>query len=399
MKHFTFYRGVFLLVALLTSAVFAWNPTANASDDENCQAKPFSTLQLTAEAGELVYVDGEDHVISTADNFLSEQPSIARWKISPNGLYLAGKYNEANVERVIVLNHAGVLIYSGAPAQTNIFGVHWLGNERLLSFALFPIARTSSLRTVVGFGYFLIDPFERTYIYTQPPRRSPFARNNGDGDWFFVGGYDLTYDGRYLFTHRWAVYDFEQQQPLELQNYEWGIPSPSSHKLLVIKYSSANYLEPVAERTHPVQVYDFDSDTLSQISTITTDQLVDVYNFDNSWSPNEALWAYSPSYGETVAFRPIEILQLDSGISLSTCMGRFFKTDIAPFSGTQFATGFLHAEFAWSRDSRYLALRGVLEGQDMEESLGVYIYDTQTSEIYEVYRGNADIVGWLANPP
>jgi hypothetical protein len=43
-------------------------------------------------------------------------------------------------------------------------------------------------------------------------------------------------------------------------------------------------------------------------------------------------------------------------------------------------------------------MQGVLEGEDMEESFGVYIYDTQTDDIYLVHHGRADIIGWMASP-
>ena len=50
----------------------------------------------------------------------------------------------------------------------------------------------------------------------------------------------------------------------------------------------------------------------------------------------------------------MEILDLETGIALPTCLGN--ATD-----------------FASSPDSRYFALQGVIEGQDMDESLGVYV--------------------------
>jgi hypothetical protein len=55
-------------------------------------------------------------------------------------------------------------------------------------------------------------------------------------------------------------------------------------------------------------------------------------------------------------------------------------------------------DFAWSRDSRYLALYGALEGETDRETGSVYIYDTLENQIYEVYEGFSDIVGWMASP-
>jgi hypothetical protein len=39
-----------------------------------------------------------------------------------------------------------------------------------------------------------------------------------------------------------------------------------------------------------------------------------------------------------------------------------------------------------------------LEGETDQETGNVYIYDTLENQIYEVYEGFADIVGWMASP-
>jgi hypothetical protein len=55
-------------------------------------------------------------------------------------------------------------------------------------------------------------------------------------------------------------------------------------------------------------------------------------------------------------------------------------------------------QFHWSRDGRYLALYGTLAGEADRETGSVYIYDMLENQIYEVYEGFANIVGWAVSP-
>jgi hypothetical protein len=151
------------------------------------------------------------------------------------------------------------------------------------------------------------------------------------------------------------------------------------------------------QAVYNVNIYDFDRDSLSQTITFKPETFIGS-GLPNSWSPNEILWAFVLSYSDEdlTSFRRIELLQLETGEIQRTCFGLYYT--IKGAGDSKYVNYDYPTDFAWSRDSRYMALTGVLEGEDMNETYGVYIYDTQTSEIYEVYRGRADIVGWMANP-
>lgn len=410
------YRQIIVLLAsciLLTS--FNSNEFVNAQSQRECRSEIFQASKLPLEAGELLYIAYNNNipdpnptgVRSALDAFNPQFSNVTGWEISPNGMYLAGTRSpdpESNVREVVVFDRSGQLVYTGASAPGG-GRTFWLGNDQLVRFVYTPTSRDPRLRTYFRLTYFIIDPFAATYTSFHPA----YGRNN---DPFFYFGNDpimdfiLTYDGRYILVPMRGAFDFVEQERIELSNFVRNIPSTTSYRFLVVDYSQYNYLDPIEEQTHPVAVYDFDTDAASQISTMTVERPVNIHN--NSWSPNEQMWAYDLNYRSEITFRQIYIHLLNSGESVSTCLGRYYETRLLPRfdanrtpipdSGDPYASDIVPPDFAWSRDSRYLAVQGVLEGQDMDESLGVYVYDTQTGDIYEVYRGRADIVGWMANP-
>ncbi len=399
------YR-VFLLA--LTAFMFTTplQVSVGAKEDSSCNVHPLGSLQLSDETGELVYVTYEGgirsltaySIQSTTDHFQPELSGVGSWLISPDGLHIAGSYIPdftSNVSEVVVFNRSGQVVYQGA-SSAGAGDIHWLKNDEIVKLAYIRSPRDSSLKSYFQTTIFIIDPFKQTFTTYTPDYDSFFYDNDNP-----IMAFQRTYDGRYMLSAQGTAYDFVEAQIVELENYRYGVPSLSSHKFLVFDYSSLNNLPQTRiSGPHPVLLYNLESDSLREVSSLATDRPVNIYAFDNSWSPDENLWAYIQDYEHEIVFRPIEILQLSSGEKQSTCFGQFYTTDISAFSKETFATGVRLPDFAWSRDSRYLAMQAVIKGQDMEdmeESFGVYIYDTQTAEIYEVYRGQAGIVGWMSN--
>jgi hypothetical protein len=278
----------------------------------------------------------------------------------------------------IVFDNQGELIYSGATTQINIGNVYWLGNEQVLTFA-----RTRP-------AYFRIDPFRHEYIYLEVP-----SYGRVDPNVAFLRSlnslYFLTYDGRYLYDLYKPIYDLVLDEPVTRENFRWGVAASNTHQLISIERDETD-----DEGEISVYIYDFDADTLTFVATFIPPRQYQ-FDFESSWSPDQSLLASIHRFpSEQVAFRRVELLHVNTGEFNSTCLGLYFE--LRELNGTPYAGNKVAPDFAWSRDSRYLAMQGVLEGADMEESLGVYIYDTQTDDIYLVHHGRADIIGWMASP-
>ncbi len=303
--------------------------------------------------------------------------SIVNGRISPNGQYIATwMQNHDYTANTVVFNQQGELIYSGATTLGGLRDVYWLGNDKLLSFRRGDQA------------YFLIDPFRREYTYFEAPsygqENSPTA---------FLSSirppFRLTYDGRYLYDRDKAIYDFVLDEPLSRDNFRWGVPAFNTQQIIGLEYAD----DPDREtREATVFIYDFDTDIITEVLTFTPGSYK--FGYYSRWSPDQTQLA-GYFLGEDFDFHHISLLQLDSGEILDTCLGIYFE--IKEFEGTRFEDNYYRPDFAWSRDGRYLAVRAVVERQDREESFGVYIYDTHTTDIYEVHRGQADIVGWMSN--
>jgi hypothetical protein len=339
--------------------------------------------ELPLEAGKFVYVVDVEEV-SYRPPFLprGNEVSMVNGRISPNGQFVATwMWFSGDNHETIVFNNQGELIYSGATTQVNIGNVYWLGNEQVLTFA-----RTRP-------AYFRIDPFRHEYIYLEAP-----SYGRVDPNVAFLRSlnslYFLTYDGRYLYDLYKPIYDLVLDEPVTRENFRWGVAASNSHQLISIERDETD-----DEGEDSVYVYDFDMDTITQILTLMPGRYT--ISVNSSWSPDQALVASTHTYTydvEPFDFHRVELLQLNTSEIVSTCLGLYFE--LLELDGKTFAsrTNITRPDFAWSRDSRYLAMQGVLEGEDMEESFGVYIYDTQTDDIYLVHHGRADIIGWMASP-
>ena len=377
------FRTAFPTIMLLSWMIFVISGEVETQSNAECEIVSFNPLELSASAGELVYVTFVDNtpvlassdVRSTLSGFLPELPGVSGWQVSPDGLLMAGVHSTEEARNIVVFDRTGEQIYSGASAPNSTY-LDWVGNDQIITFNWTRISRDPRLKTYYNVSYFLIDPFRRIYDIFTPSRDSFFY--SGDRP---IEGFTSTYDGRYLLrlaNGQGNIFDLVKEKINDSENYRWGIPSTTTHKILIFE-NNQYFLDPDGDQEHSVYIYDINSDTLTITARLNTETRLRVLM--NSWSPDETAWAYEP-YDPSVeagAFQQLSLLDLDTNETAPTCVGNVIN-------------------LSWSRDSRYLAVQGVLEGHDMDESLGVYIYDTQTEDIYEVYRGRADVIGWMATP-
>jgi hypothetical protein len=99
-----------------------------------------------------------------------------------------------------------------------------------------------------------------------------------------------------------------------------------------------------------------------------------------SWSPNNNHIAY-PESGFGAGH--LNFIDLELNQIATTCFIEFFD---------EYNYG--NFQFSWSPDGRYLAFYGLVETETDAETGTIYIYDTQTDIAYEVYTGDARIIGW-----
>lgn len=381
-----------------------WQPIF-AQAEVTCQPQPIEALELPSEAGMLLYRSDTGEVVAAHDSFRHDQANKYEggFTLSPNGEYLALTASDGTFNWVEVRSRNNSLIYSGAPARGNILRLHWLGDEQLIALVLKSVHRDLACNLCVGTGtvaYFVIDPFAKTYTYVEPRHTVPFY----DGRWsVFESNYDFTYDGHYLFNTR-VLFDFAANQPLVIQggyystdtqqvafqNFQPGIPAANAYRTLHFDSDQSGDTPEVA-----FSIYDFDTDTVTPLTTLSPG--ADIGSV--SWSPDETRIAYQLSYAreDVTSSRRIELARLDTGAIHSTCFSRPYEVKDYVVNGEvigSYAVQTVSSDFEWSRDSRYLALRASIDGS--ADSAGIYVYDTQTDDVYQVQLGTADIIGWMA---
>jgi hypothetical protein len=158
----------------------------------------------------------------------------------------------------------------------------------------------------------------------------------------------------------------------------------------------------VSDDTVQVLTYDIASDTSNILTEITINRReTETILYPQSWSRNNgiflALRPMLPTAGGIVG-QPPEVMRIDdtTGAITETCLTLFQRIDT--FEGQPYVHSHMPPQFHWSRDGRYLALYGTLAGEADRETGSVYIYDMLENQIYEVYEGFANIVGWAVSP-
>ncbi len=364
-----------LFTLCIMFGMIAYAPfVANTLTIETCRTVDNSTLNLTPEIGPFVYVTaGEDgrnllHSLDSSQEGLPI-PLDSSLTLSPSRRYVAGIDVLPDSWRIGVIDATGEVLYLGADTEYHVTNLVWLGDEYLLTFLQVPSGDPYGSEQEIQ--YYWINPFARTYSLEVPPRTLPFYNELPNIP--LPQFYRFSFDGQYMWLGESPLYNFVNDESVYLDGFRGGVPAYRSHR--VLRIDSANF---VSEGTYQVFIYDFESEMEQLIATFSpSGQMPPYYDQENAWSPDEDLWAFTIYRDTLPQYRHLNLLVLDSGSIISTCFG-------------------LVGALGWSPDSRYLALQGVLEGEDMDESLGVYIYDTQTGDIYQAYQGRADIIGWMA---
>jgi WD40 repeat protein len=353
-----------------------------------CHAMAIGETTLPAQSGHLIYLQGEflqlhNIIASTSPDFQDVTLiSVRASQLSPNGEWLASlEYDgTTSISDVIVTRDIyGEVIFATRPEQQGLNDITWLGNEEILTIVVqYPGDR---------WAYSIIDPFTRqvrfvyprTFLWTLQPDYdlTPLFPDTLPG-----GVQSFSPDGQYLYaTGTSMLYDLQTAEKLDLENVQGDVWAYSSDQLIFLDPDS----QFVAGESIAVLVYDISTDNVRQIATVSIAEADRIGIYPNSWSPDEQFLALTYWFRDTPFSHRTEILDLDTGNVINAC-----------FRGT--GEWHHHFDFAWSRDSRYLALYGALEGETDQETGNVYIYDTLENQIYEVYEGFADIVGWAVNP-
>lgn len=409
MNNTVFYT---LSILLLT---FVFAPHANAyAENAGCSSHPIGDFSPPPESGRLVlhpYPDDNPNDDVEAAPFPQHTAIIASpattfdEQISPNGQYFSFTRREEGISTTLVYNSDFQIIFEGA-SRTLEGNSHWLGNEIVIAL----VARRRAYDVTVEIYY--IDPFAREYRHFIPNDQHPFLVNRGRDTSIFYS--TISYDGRYYCSFFGCGYGYDfQTNSIFNVNAPGGLQilSSSSDRLITSAYDTSKYnggQRAEATADTDIWVYNFATDTQTQVGSLAIESPLDIYANQNGWSPDERMWALALDYGDEIMFQRLLLLDLESGQHTPLCLGRYYSIEYAPAFDAQgnvipnldvpFVYGVSSPDFTWSRDSRYLALQGVLEGEDIDESLGVYIYDTQTGDIYQAYQGRADIIGWMASP-
>jgi len=385
-------KYLILVLTLVISFLFVHESFGQIEKESDCVALPQDGMEIAPEAGQLLYLhDGNvqffEGFFSTNQTFNAQNIStIYTTRISPDGRWITSlELNRDRKIEVVTRDTTGNTIFSTQVDNERISDFTWLGNQEFLTIAAYP--------RFTFYVYSIINPFtgEVRFVY-------PIAKNldipdfGSDSTPLFPeemvrGGYSFSPDGRYLIGRSaGTLFDIQQGEPLELQNFR-GVSVWSGTSDHVLSIETPQLPSPELENGGdiPVYFYDISEDQVERIGQLPYQPNELTYLLPNSWSPDEKLAALSRSLYDTPYSFRVEILDLSSNATMTTCFIGAEDND----------PGF---DFAWSRDSRYLALYGKLQGDEERETGSIYIYDIVENQIYEVYRGQADIVGWAENP-
>jgi hypothetical protein len=386
-------RSIVVLIGLAFFMLIVSSTNAQR-ENQNCRASAIQEVDLPRSSGQLLYIRqtiSSDYevftaLLSTNEAFQSiSQDFVSEAHLSPNGLWLTAIIVDDNNERtMITYDHFGVPIffYQSGEDYSNIRTLQWLGNSEYLTIKLGP---NNEMR-----AHSIVNPFTEAIQFVFPEIPA-WLNPTVETDPLFpeeqsIFGYRFTISpsGRYALIDQRVdsiIYDLDTKAVLSVQNLEgiiWSPWSPSSDKALSVDIMDT-------DNSTIVQLY------LYNIENDETDSLLELdlpisesvgFIGTSGWSFNErylALVKWSGDPQQSI----VNVLEISNGTLSPTCL-RYISGSVP--------------DFAWSRDSRYLALYGALEGETDRETGSVYIYDTLENQIYEVYEGFSDIVGWMASP-
>jgi hypothetical protein len=360
----------------------------------NCRVSPMREMDLPRSAGQLIYIKQTISIdyevftalLSTNEAFQSiSEGFVPEAHLSPNGMWLTAiVVNDNNERTMITYDHFGVPIFFYQPGEdySNVRTLQWLGNSEYLTIKLGP---NNEMR-----AHSIVNPSTEA-VQLVFPEIPAWLNPTVETDPLFpeeqsIFGYRFTISpsGRYALIDQRVdsiIYDLDTKAVLSVQNLEdivWSPWSPSSDKALSIDITDTDNSTIVQLYVYGIENHE--SDILIELDLPISESVGFIGT--SGWSFDERYMALI-KWSDDPQQRIVNILEISTGTLSPTCLR--YISGLAP-------------DFAWSRDSRYLALYGALAGETDRETGSVYIYDTLENHIYEVYEGFADIVGWAVHP-
>jgi hypothetical protein len=374
------------IVVLIGLAFFMLSVSSTNAQETvpNCRVSPMREMELPRSAGQLIYLhDGGGFAFENLDStnpvFQANVSQYAyKTRISPNGMWIASL--ELNVENdafAITRNVMGEITYSTELDSNRIFNFVWLGDDQYLTIAGYPQFRFYAHSIIIH----LTGEIQFVYPEFLAESQGADATIPLFEDTIPGGGQNFSRDGRYILAGR-DIYDMQMGKFLEPIETGGGYWASASDQLIFLDPST----DQIAGEPIFVEAYDITTDTVRRLGMIlvTEGEVVALFN-NGGWSPDERFVALNYWFPDMMYSHTAKILDLENGELIDACI-RGLEEPLH------------HFDFAWSRDSRYLALYGALAGETDRETGSVYIYDTLENHIYEVYEGFADIVGWAVHP-
>jgi hypothetical protein len=357
----------------------------------DCTVLPYEEKGGTLNTEQLLYLhDGSVqffHEISSTDGSFNANVvnTIFTTRISPDGLWVTSlELDEERQIQVVTRDvRRGAEIFSTHPEDQRITDFAWLSNTEYLTIVGYPRFQF--------YAYSIINPFTGDIRFVHPVDPYLTQQFGTNSDPLFPGempglAHNISPDGHYLITAGTnnRIFEFASREFLVLENLRDGIWSYTSDRMISIDIVGNGMLGFEETGELSVYIYDVSEDAVENVASVLRSPGEFIYITPYSWSPNEESVALTHNFYSEPYSYSADILNLTTNEVLDLCI-----------VGTgEWQHNF---DFFWSRDSRYLALYGQLVGEERETG-SVYIYDTQTGDIYEVYRGSADIVGWMSNP-
>ena len=380
---------VLALASFLTFSLVSQKVLSNYSG--TCYTAQFSLGEITNAAGQLLYrgTNPTQFLSSRLDIFspIEIEGIHIEARISPNERWIAWLTADRHTDEGTIKVHEiyDDLAYSTA-VNKDIEHMYWLNDNELLT-VLVP----SGAWPPLFYAEAVLNPFtgeQRTVL----PRI--IAGKNVITDPFFPIGdnspdyFEISPSGRYaLKYHFGGSYSFYDTSTGERVRHIEGILagnlvwSSSSDQLVFYGHDLA-----ISDSEKGIYSYDVERDMVSFVSDLRVGPEESFVLEEGSWSPNQkyvALGKNTNALGKQV----LAILDTSTGEVIETCLTNFHTDE-----------SFEAFDFAWSKDSRYLALYGLASSAD--DNGAIYIYDVaeghilRLAEDQEVAQRGA-IIGWV----
>ncbi|MEQ8677114.1 MAG: hypothetical protein RLP44_29720 [Aggregatilineales bacterium] len=402
------FAGTFLFFLVLAGMIESLSENVNYAQVNDCERVidglhddfNFSTSQLV-----FMHTSSNDqpeYVVEFSpanERFYIDNGYVEDIAISPNGLSIARiqilqDALEVRAEIIIGLPEHDNQISYEIYASNNIYPLtlQWLDDAMLL---LSYVSATQPPEYYY-FSIFDITTGEISYVH-------PFATRELDSSLFpsqplypegMITGHPpprLSPNGRYIYytvfpistpnTNEYSRYIFDVEQGIQLPTE--NIPEISD--VDVVWSSDSEYVYGVVsiESSQSIVQYNVGEDRVEQIFN------TDLLNLSISSSQTSGI--FLPTYTTPENYLAFQIMgnSQNEGVKL---------LDLTTNSVQNTCIKVENRAAFWSQNGRYLAIYGMLNNSIEDYSNGIYVFDTQTEDIFQIYEGEAVIVGWAQNP-